>query len=88
MERDDRYRGGAIQSIEHGSTGDPPCRCAIRGYRPTPHDKATLAMVADLRSTPTVRILMHEREETEGRSSAPISKDHTYPETDPRGLGC
>jgi hypothetical protein len=81
--------------LRYGGAGDPSFGYIIRMYSQVLHTKATLIIVADIRSdhrssgnTPPARISMHRRIEIEERSSAPIAKDHTNPETDPRGLGC
>jgi hypothetical protein len=94
IEKSDRYQSGTAQSIGNGGAGNPPCRCPIREHRLTPHTKATLMMVVDLRSghrsteiTPPVRISKHGREKQKKTILILISKSHTNIEANPRELG-
>jgi hypothetical protein len=76
------------------NAGDPPYRSMIGIYQSTPHVKAMLEAVADLRSghrstkvIPSVRILKHGRERQKRMISTLISKNHTNIGANPKELG-
>jgi hypothetical protein len=67
------------------SAGDPPYRSMIGIYQSTPHIKATLEAVVDLRSDhrsteiiPPVRISKHGREREENDLNTNLKELHEY----------